>query len=194
MLLSARQPGARFEVEITAPADAAAIALITKLHKIKSFVFDGYARLVFLLMRQFRIGFRRYTGKNMGKNNGTTHFAGGGAIGGNLFGSMFRGCGRGSNTIVGMIAGVICTYLFGDTLGPIVASLVGTGVLERIISRLLIVVGGGSILWDILCSLMRRGGRPPLKHKTKTAAGTKGSSRRFSMRSTILFPGLQFAF
>ena len=66
----------------------------------------------------------------MGKNNGTTHFAGGGAIGGNLFGSMFRGCGRGSNTIVGMIAGVICTYLFGDTLGPIVASLVGTGVLE----------------------------------------------------------------
>ncbi len=91
----------------------------------------------------------------MGKNNETTHFAGGGAIGGNLFCPMFRGCGRGSNTIVGMIAGVICTYLFGDTLGPIFPSLVGTGVLEEIISGLLIVVGGGSILWDILCSLMR---------------------------------------
>lgn len=140
------------------PPDAAAIALIINLRKIKSFVSDGYARLVFLLVRQCRIGCRRYTGKNMGKNNGATHFAGGGLIGGNLFGSMFRGSGRGSNSIVGMIAGVICTYLFGDTLDPIVAGLVGTGVLEQIISGLLTGVGGGgggSILWGILRSLMR---------------------------------------
>ena len=152
------------------PPDAAAIALIIKMRKIKSFVSDGYAHLVFLLMQQCRIGFRRYTGKNRGKNNGTAHFAGGGRwrralaagaggglIGGNLFGSMFRGSGRGSNSIVGMIAVIICTYLFGDTLGPIVAGLVGTGVLEQIISGLLTGVGGGggSILWGILRSLMR---------------------------------------
>ena len=71
---------------------------------------------------------------------------------------MFRGSGRGSDSIVGMIAVIICTYLFGDTLGPIVASLVGTGVLEQIISGLLTGVGGGgggSILWGILRSLMR---------------------------------------
>jgi len=56
-----------------------------------------------------------------------------------------------------MIAVIICTYLFGDTLGPIVAGLVGTGVLEQIISGLLTGVGGGggSILWGILRSLMR---------------------------------------
>ena len=84
--------------------------------------------------------------------------AGGGLVGGNLFGSFFR-TGRGSNSVVGMIAGALATYFFGDTMGPIIGGLVGSGMMEQILGGLLTGAGGGgagTILWGIIRSVLMK--------------------------------------